>query len=267
MDLPIYILISYFILGSCAGFLSGLFGIGGGLVVVPGLTILFAWQHFPPEIIMHLAAGTSLAVMIFTAARSLLAHLKRGAVIWPIYKKLLPGVILGAVGGALLAYRLHSRILMIVFAVFVLLMALRMFFIKSLSFDQHRLPGPLGMTFAGLTIGGKSGLLGLGGGAITIPFLTYCEVSMRQAVAVSVAISLTIGVIGTLMFIITGSFSALAPSKTFGYIYWPAVLVVMMGSLLFSPIGVRLSHSLPTAILKQFFAIFLFVVGIRMLIV
>lgn len=254
----------YFFLGVFAGTMSGLLGIGGGLVVVPGLAYLFEAQHMPAETLMHMAISTSLAVMIITTSRSLRSHLKRHIPFWAIYKQLMPGIIVGATGGAVLAHFLRSNTLGVIFGIVVLLVAVKMLF-EGKRPDGHRLPGRIGMASAGVVIGAKSGLLGLGGGTLTIPFLNYCNVSMRKAIVVSSATSLTVAITGSISYAIAGM--GIVPMKHWmiGYIYWPAWIVVALGSVLFAPLGVYWSHKLPVLILKRIFAVFLLLVGVHML--
>jgi len=257
--------VAYFFIGVLAGTLSGLLGIGGGIVVVPGLALLFSLQDMPSALIMHMAAGTSLAIMIFTASRSLLAHLKRHIPFWNIYRQLFPTIIVGVVGGVVFAHFLHSNLIEIIFAIFLLLVAIRMFFMRRYE-GEHRLPGQFGMSAMGVAIGVKSGLLGVGGGALAVPFLTHCHVPMRQVVVISSAVSLTVALVGAVSFAITGLHAQGLPAWSLGYINCKAWLPVALGSMLFAPLGVKLSHYLSTHILRRIFAVFLVVVSFHMLI-
>ena len=211
------IIFLYFILGAFAGTLSGLLGIGGGVVIVPGLAYLFSLQPFPQGLIMHMAAGTSLAVIAMGTLRALYAHRRYKVKFFGIYRRLVPGIVVGVVLGVWLAHCLDGRVIRIIFGVFLTLIALRMFFVKKISIHRQ-LPGKVGMTSVGFLIGGKSGLLGIGGGAITTPFLTYCNVSMREAVMVAIAVSLTVSTVGAVMVGIVGSFSQGLPAWSTGYI-------------------------------------------------
>jgi len=257
--------LSYFLVGAIAGTLSGLLGIGGGIIIVPALVFIFHQQHFSSIYIVHMAAGTSLAIIVLTSFQSLMAHLHRSISFWMIYRPFVPGVIVGTLGGAVLAYFLHSHTLEFIYAIVVLLMAVKMFFYKVSTELSDQLPGRIGCSFAGAVIGGTSGLLGLGGGAFTIPFLTHCRVSMRQTVVVACAFGATISIVGALSFAVTGMFAKGLPAWTTGYIYWPAWFSVVLGSLIFVRIGASLSHRMPTAILRRVFAFFLLNVGFHML--
>ncbi len=258
-------IIIYLSLGIVAGTLAGLLGIGGGVLVVPGLAWVFLHYHLAPGSVMHMACGTSLAVMVMTSSSSLHSHLKRNIEFWSIYRLFLPGIVIGVVVGALFSTWLSSRTLAMVFGVFVILIAFKMFFHRSRSGD-HRLPGLPGMSGVGVVIGAKSGLLGLGGGVITIPFLTYCGVDMRKSVVVSVMVGMTIATIGALTYILTGLTSqSHLPHWSLGYVYLPAWISVATSSVLFARVGANLSHRLPVPMLKRVFAIVMLLIGIHML--
>lgn len=255
----------YFLIGSVAGMLSGLLGIGGGLLVVPALAYVFShYSIVPHNLVMHVAAGTSLTVMIATTARSMWAHSKKGVSFWPIYRQFLPGVIVGTICGALLAHLLHSDILRIVFAIFILTVAVSMLLQRKAN-PKRGLPGRVGMSICGFAIGGKSGLLGVGGGALTIPLLVYCNVSMRVAVVVSIAVGMTVAVIGSVTFLLSGLHASGLPAHSTGYIFWPACFAVALGSVVFAPLGATFSHRLSVEFLKRIFALFLLVVGVHMM--
>lgn len=256
--------LTYLVLGAVAGTLAGMLGVGGGLVIVPVLAWIFVKLGFAGEIIMHLALGTSLATIVFTSISSVRAHHERGAVLWPVVMKLVPGIILGTFLGAQLANWLPSDLLRGIFAVFVLLAAIQMGF-SLLPEARRSLPGHLGMGLTGSLIGGVSAIVGIGGGTLTVPFLLWCRVAMRQAVASSAACGLPIALAGAAAFIWTGYGNTDLPDGAVGYVHLPAMLGVAVSSVLFAPLGARLAHSLPTAQLKRFFAIFLALVGMRML--
>jgi len=254
----------YMLTGAFAGLLSGLLGIGGGIIVVPSLVWIYEAQGMPYPVLMHFAAGTSLASMVVTTTVSFLAHRKRGVDVWPIFHRMIIFVAMGVVVGAMFANLIHSHILTVVFGILILVIALRTLFVHEVP-EHHALPGPVGMGSISFIIGGKSGLLGIGGGVLTIPFLRYCNVPLRQAVGVSTLCSLTIAMVGTLSLMITGQGEPGAPQWTTGYVYWPAVLGIILLSPLFAPIGVALSHRLPVKVLQRIFAVFLLFTGLRML--
>ncbi len=251
--------------GAFAGLLAGLFGVGGGLVIVPVLAWWFTQAGMDSSVIMHLAVGTSLATIVFTSISSIYAHHRHGAVLWPAVKQLAPGIVLGAWLGAVIADYLPTLHMRIIFGVFELLVALQMGF--ALSVSAHRgLPGKVKMLLAGSVIGTVSAIIGIGGGTLTVPFLQWCNVSMRHAVATSAACGLPIAIAGAMGFVVTGLNEATAlPPMSTGYLYWPALGGIVAASMLFAPLGARLAHTLPAAQLKRWFALFLAFLGIRML--
>lgn len=254
----------YFLTGAFAGTLSGLLGIGGGVIVVPALMLVFLHLGLSHAIVMHVAAGTSLAAMVVTTASSFFAHRGRGVEITPIFKRLFPAVLFGVVSGAILADFIHSHVLRIIFGVFVFFIGLRQIFLIEVP-THRKLPGSLGMNGMGLLIGVKSGLLGIGGGVITIPFLTYCNVPMRQAIGVATLISFTIAVTGTISLSITGMNETGLPPYSWGYIYWPAVLGIVCASPFFARFGAYLSHRVHVMKLKRVFGVLLLLTGLHML--
>ncbi|MGH8467749.1 MAG: sulfite exporter TauE/SafE family protein [Gammaproteobacteria bacterium] len=258
-------LIAYLALGTLAGILAGLLGIGGGIVIVPGLYFLFLTQGFPEQICMHLAIGSSLASVVFTSMSSASAHHRRGSVHWTAVRGLTPGLLAGAALGAALADLIPERGLRLGFGLFEIAVAVQL--LVDFEPAPHRdLPrrGVLGLT--GALIGMVSALLGIGGGTLTVPFLLWCNVSMHPAVGTSAACGLPIALAGALGFVITGWDGAGLPPRSSGYLYWPAVTAVAGGSVLFAPLGARLGHTLPVASLKRLFALVVAVIGIRILI-
>lgn len=257
-------LLLYLVLGAFAGTLAGLLGAGGGLVMVPVLVFIFQGQAMPGPIIMHMALGTSLAIIILTSLSSIRAHHQRGAVLWPVCWRLTPGIVLGALSGAVVADMLPDGVLKPVFGIFELLVALQVWLGVRPS-AQRNVPGWPGMSVAGWVIGTVSAIVGIGGGTLTVPFLTWCRVGIHNAVATSAACGLPIAVAGTIGFIATGWNEVDLPGMSSGYVYWPAFAAVAVTSVLCAPVGARLAHALPADKLKKFFAIFLAILGVRML--
>lgn len=260
----LYIIIGFTLLGAFAGLMAGLLGIGGGLVVVPGLAFLYRYAPVPHQYLMQMAEGTSLAIMIPTTIRALCAHLKHEVHVWPVLRRMLASVIVGAIAGAFLAHVVNSAVLQVLFGCFVLYMAARLWMDSRIE-AGGQLPGPLGITIFGTIVGLKSGLLGIGGGVLTIPFLTRWSVPIRDAIAVSNAVSFTVSIIGTASFIISGLLVSGMPPWSTGYVYWPAWLPVALVSMVVAPWGVTLAHHLSPKILKRIFSIFLLIVATQML--
>lgn len=257
-------LLIYLFTGVVAGILAGLLGVGGGIIIVPALVFVFHAQNFEPAVIVHLAIGTSLASIVLTSISSVRAHHKRGAVQWPVFWKLTPGIIVGSLVGAAIAGWLPTEALRVVFAVFVLLVSLQMG-LGAKPAPHRELPGTLGVSLAGTLIGIVSALVGIGGGALTVPFLVWCNVAMRNAVAISAACGLPIAVAGSVGFFLAGLEEPGLPAWSSGYLYWPAAAGIAVASVLFAPLGARLSHQIPADRLKRFFALFIAFVGLRML--
>ncbi len=256
---------SYIGLGVIAGFVAGLLGVGGGLIIVPVLIFIFQSNNFSPEAIVHMAIGTSLATIIFTSFSSVYAHhYRHKAVRWDIVKQLTPGIIVGALFGAVIADFISAKILQQFFGFFELFVAVQM----ALNIKAHAartLPGNAGILTAGSGIGMISSIVGIGGGTLTVPFLVWCNVKMQHAVATSSACGLPIAVAGCVGFIVTGWNETGLPEDTVGYVYWPAFLIIVISSMLLAPFGAWLAHRLPAAKLKRVFSLALFVLGIKML--
>lgn len=257
--------LAYLGLGMFAGIMSGMMGAGGGLVTVPGLVFVFQLQAFPPSLIMHVAVGTTLAKMMVVASRSLLAHMKRNIQFFYLYKKMVPGLVAGVIGGSIVAHFMYSSVLKMAFGCFVVYLAVKLF-LKNGSTKAHKpLPGRKGLLLAGSFVGIQSGLFGIGGSAFTVPYLTNRGVSIRVAVIVSVSFAVTVAALGALTFIVVGYHAPGLPHWSTGYIYWPAWCGLVLGGVVMAPIGAKWSHALPPEKLERFFAVFLAIVGLHML--
>ncbi|MFV0422400.1 sulfite exporter TauE/SafE family protein [Oleidesulfovibrio sp.] len=252
------------VLGAFAGVLAGLLGIGGGLVIVPMLTFSFTWQGVPHEHILHLALGTSMATIIFTSISSMRAHNQRGAVLWYAVKATAPGILVGTFAGAFIASALSTNFLKGFFGCFLLYVAAQMLLdIKPKGTRQ--LLGSAGMIAAGSGIGVLSSLVGIGGGTLTVPFLTWCNVTIHKAIGTAAAIGFPLAISGALGYVISGWGQPTLPEYSVGYVYLPAMVGIVCASMLTAPVGVRLAHSLPVPRLKRIFAALLIVVGTKML--
>lgn len=258
-------LLPFLALGAVAGTLAGLLGIGGGILIVPGLAFLLGDGTVPADRLMQFAVGTSLATIVATAVSSIRAHHRRGAVDWPVMARLTPGIVAGALLGAAIADRLPTRTLAIVFAVFLLAISVRLF-LPGQPAAHRRLPGLPGTSAYGAVIGTLSSLLGIGGGTLTVPLLTWHNTDVRAAVGTASACGLPIAIAGTIGFIGMGLDADGLPAGATGYVYWPAFLAVVPTSMAFAPLGARLAHTVPRIALRRGFAIFVAIVGVRMLI-
>lgn len=254
----------YFSAGAFTGVLSGLFGIGGGTVVVPVLLFIFTRMNFAPSVEMHLAAGTSLGVMLMTTTSSFISHRRYDVHFGTIYRQTLPGIIVGVILGATLAHYMHSNSLKIACGILLLLVGIKMLFETRIN-PNRQLPGRKGMASFGGLVGIQSGLFGIGGGALVIPFLTHHNVPMRQAVLISIVISASVAVIGSISLVVSGWNTAGLPQWSTGYLYWPACLSMGLGSVSFAPLGAYWSHHTPVGFLKRVFAVLLVLIGVQMI--
>jgi uncharacterized membrane protein YfcA len=250
--------------GVISGVISGLIGVGGGIVIVPFLAWLLAYNGMPVETIMQTAIATSLATIIITSITAVLAQHRRGAIIWPIVKTLTPGIAVGAWFGADLAHFLSSQLLAMIFGSFLLLNGMRM--VLNPKTKPHRqLPSALPLTLTGGVFGALSTLIGIGGGTITVPYMIWHNIPMTKAIALGSACGLPIAIFGVIGFIIIGSHAENLPAYNIGYINIPAFLGISISSLFSATLGVHLSHKVPTSILKKVFSVILIVVGVKML--
>lgn len=278
----------YLLLGSIVGFFAGLFGIGGGIITVPVLTFIFTAQGFPPDRILHLALGTAMATIIFTSAASLRTHHAHGAVNWAIVKKVTPGIVIGTLAGATLADKLTSQFLSIIVMVFIFFSATRMLLkifpipyrFKTGSFWQQvpslatsaalardfQLPGRNGLLATGSIIGLCSSLVAIGGGLLSIPFLTLCNVKLHHAIGTAAAIGFPIAVTGSIGYMANGMAQPqILPAYSLGYIYLPALGWIVPASMLTAPIGAKAAHTTKADILGKILVLLLYLLAIKML--
>lgn len=255
---------AYVVLGAFAGLLAGLLGVGGGLVIVPILTFMFTAQGFAHESIVHMALGTSLASIIFTSISSVLAHHKREAVLWPIVVSITPGIIAGSFFGTYIAAMLSTNVLKGFFSLFLYYVATQML-IGIKPKPSRSIPKAPGMFVSGGTIGVFSSLAGIGGGTLSVPFLSWCNIAMHRAIGTSAAIGFPIAIAGAFGYIVNGLKVTGLPEYTFGYVHVVALTSIVAASMLTAPLGARLAHSLPVEKLKKIFACLLFVLATRML--
>lgn len=250
--------------GAVAGVLAGLLGVGGGIVIVPMLDFVFVRLGYNPEVIHHLALGTSLASIMVTSISSARAHHKRGAVHFDILKNITPGILIGTFLGGLVAAQMPTFFLRVFFICFL-------GFVSAQMLSGYRppasreMPGALGTAGMGGVIGLVSSFVGIGGGTLSVPFMTFCNVPMHHAVGTSAAIGFPIAVAGTLGYITGGWNASGLPDGCLGYVNLLAFAGIACVSFFTAPVGARLSHALPTAKLKKGFACFLILVALRML--
>lgn len=255
-------LIIYLLIGAIAGFAAGLFGVGGGLIIVPILYIVFTQMHYDPLIIMHMALGTSLATIIVTSISSVSAHHKKGAVLWQVFRNLAPGLALGAFLGAGVADYLSGQGLQLLIGCFAIWVAFKMFRGAGVAVDpQRRMPSAPMQLAAGGGIGIASAIFGIGGGSLTVPYLNRHGVVMQKAVATSAACGLPIAVAGALGFMWFGKQADVAVPNTIGYVHIYAFIGISVMSFITAKLGAKVAHMLSPAMLKKCFACLLTAVG------
>jgi uncharacterized membrane protein YfcA len=258
-------LLAYVAVGAFVGFFAGLLGIGGGMTMVPFLVFFFTSQGFPVEHVVHLALGTAMASILFTALSSVRAHHRRKSVDWRVAKTMAPGVLVGTFGGAMIAGALTTRSLTLFFTVFVYIAATQLF-IGLNPKATRRLPGPAVLAGVGTGIGVISSWVAAGGAVMTIPFLLFCNVPLLTAIGTSSALGFPIAVAGTLGYMITGAFESGRPAWSVGFVYLPALAGVVVASVLTAPLGAQAAHRIPVKLLRRVFAVFLYILATKMLI-
>lgn len=253
------------VFGGIAGVMAGLLGIGGGLLIVPVLAILFERQGISRDVLLQSAIGTSLATIMFTSLSSTLAHHRRNAVQWNLFRRFVPGILIGGLIGAAVADYLPGRVLHYVVAVAILLVAVQFGFMPRAAPAQRPLPGRAALVSASGVIGALSTLVGIGGGSLTVPYLTWCSVPVKQAIATAAAIGFPIAVSGTVGYVVGGLNETGLPPYSVGYVVLPAFIGIVVASMLAAPLGAWLAHRLSDTTLRRLFAAFLAALGMRML--
>ncbi len=252
-------------LGSFTGFAAGLLGVGGGMLTVPFITMLLSARGFPHELVVHVAIATSLGIILFTSISSVRAHHRHGAVMWPVVKRLAPGILVGSWIGPWISAQIPSAALALVFALFISFSATQMLADRKPR-PSRELPGTAGMLGMGLVTGTLSGLVGAGGGFISVPFMAWCNVRIHNAVATSAALGFPIALAGTLSNVVVGLQQPDLPAGTLGFVYLPAMALVSSAAVLTAPLGARTAHALPVKRLKRVFAVLLYGLAAYMLV-
>lgn len=255
---------AYLALGSVVGVIAGLFGVGGGLLLVPALLILFDLQHFPAEYSMHLALGTSMATILFTSLASMRKHHQHDAVNWRVVATITPGILLGTILGAVFASAISPRALGIFFALFVYFAAAQIL-LDVRPHASRQLPGSAGMTLVGTFTGWISSLVSIGGGTIVVPFLIWCNVPLRKAIGTSAAVGFPVAVGGTIGYIASGISLHTLPTPNLGFVYLPALLWVALASIFTAPLGAKATHYMKVRLLRKLFALLLLTLATKLL--
>jgi uncharacterized protein len=254
----------YLAIGLIVGFLAGLLGVGGGMIMVPMLVFVFTAKGFPAEHMMHLSLATSMSTIVFTSISSVRAHHLHKAVDWAVARAMAPGIVFGALAATLATGFVPTRPLAIFFTVFMFYAATQMLFeIKPK--PSRQLPGAAGLFGAGAVIGGFSSVLAAGGAFLSIPFLARCNVPLKRAIGTAAANGFPIAFAGTVGYVLNGMRVDGLPEGSLGFVYLPALAIIVAASMPVAPLGARLAHRLPVKRLRFVFALMLFALALRML--
>ncbi|MFN0006233.1 MAG: sulfite exporter TauE/SafE family protein [Burkholderiaceae bacterium] len=265
MDIPLTELFALASLGLVTGFLAGLLGIGGGMVMVPFLTFIISLHDVNTDLSVKMAIATAMTTIVFTSISSVRAHQAKGNVKWDVVKQLTPGLLIGSAITSLGVFNyLHGAYLGIIFALFITFSATQIFLDKKPS-ASRQFPAKWGGLIAGIVIGFISGLVGAGGAFISVPFMLLCNIPILNAVATSAALGFPIAASNALGYIYAGSSVPNLPPHSFGYVWLPGLIMIASMSVLTAPYGARTAQIWPVKRLKQFFASILYILAVYMI--
>ncbi len=243
--------------GALAGLLAGLLGLGGGTLLVPALTFLLSWRGLEPSIVVHAAIATSMAYIVLSSVSSVIAHHEKGAVRWELVAAFSPGIFIGALlASAGVFSSIKAGWLSLLFAGFVGISGIQML-VGHKPTPSRTMPNQIGTGAVGAGIGFMSGLVGIGGGIFSVPFMTWRNIPLRQAVGTSAALGFPIALFNTLGYVWSGMQERQLPEHMLGFVYWPALLALATFGIVLAPVGAKLAHRLPVKLLKRVFAYFL----------
>jgi len=257
------LIVAFVALGALVGFLAGLLGIGGGMTMVPLLTIAFSREGFAVEHVVHLAVATATATILFTSIASTREHHRHRAVLWRVVAGMAPGIVVGSLVGPQIVGTMPTSLLAAFFGAFVAVSATQMLVGRKPA-PTRELPGNAGLFAVGGGIGLLSSMVGAGGAFLSVPFMRACNVKLRNAVATSAAIGLPIAIAGTVGFVVAGWRASHLPPWSVGYVYVPALLAIVVGSVVMAPVGARAAHRWPVARLRHAFAVLLYALAAYM---
>jgi uncharacterized membrane protein YfcA len=260
MILQPVLILELLLAGVGAGLLSGLLGIGGAMVMVPVLTFVLGHTGTPAEYIVKMAVATSLATIMFTSASSVRAHHRRGAVRWDIARVLAPGIVVGSLAGAQVAVALPAKALGILFAIFIAFSATQMLLDRKPK-ASRTIPGPLATFGVGIVIGLLSAIVGAGGAFVSVPFMTWCNVRIHEAVGTSAALGFPIALAGTLGYVWAARALPQMPPGSLGYLFIPGLVIISLASMSLAPLGARIAHGMEIRPLKRIFAVVLYCIS------
>jgi uncharacterized membrane protein YfcA len=254
---------AYLAIGAVTGFFAGLLGIGGGTIIVSSLALMFAAHAFPPEYVMHMAIGTSLAAIISGAWASFRTHHRHNAVDWALVRAMIPGLLFGVVAGAVFARFMNTAFLKVFFLAFMALIVAQLVFNVRPKVTRE-LPGRAGLTAMAVFIGVCSSLFGGGAAAVGVPFLTWCNMTPHRAIGTVAALGFPVAIAGALGYVAAGMGVAELPKWSLGFVYLPAFVGISITSVLVAPFGARLAHKLRGPTLRRIFAVFLMAVSVKL---
>jgi uncharacterized membrane protein YfcA len=257
-------MLGYLAAGAIVGFLAGLLGIGGGMTLVPVLATMFAAQHFAPTHTVHLALGTGMASILFTSTSSVRAHHRLGGVDWSLVRRIGPGMVAGTLLSSALSGWVPQRALALAFAAIVYAGATQILFGRKPAASRS-LPGTWALLAVGLLIGVVAGLVSAGGAFMTVPFMLFCGVAMTTAIGTGAALGVPVAIVGTIGYVLSGAHVDGLPPVSLGFVYAPALLAIVAGSMLTAPIGARAAHRLPAVTLRRVYAGLLYALATKML--
>lgn len=255
-------------LGLLNGVIAGLLGVGGGLIIVPAMLWFLPKVGVSQEQVMHMALATSMATICFTSISSARAHQKRGSIATSAFKVLAPTISIGALLGAWLVGFLNTLVLAWIFGVFCILMGIKFLLNrknKEVNSEEPLQLNSLETAPVGTGMGILSSLVGIGGGSLVVPYLLHKQYSMVKSVGTAAACGLPLAILSTVGYIATGWNEEGLPQYHFGYVYIPAMIAMAVGAVLTAPFGAYLAHKLPVILIKRFFAVFLMVVGVNII--
>lgn len=258
------IILTYLCAGVFAGLTAGLFGVGGGIVVVPVLIFAFESQGFSPEVLTHMAIATSLATIVFTSSSSMWSHHKKGAVLWEIFGPMSLGIVLGSLLGVWTVMQLKGELIKSLFGLFAIAVAFNML-LKRTSMGKKEFSQWPVFSIVGFFVAWFSALFGIGGGSLIVPFLSRYKIEMKQVVGTAAACGFPIAFVGALSNMLLGSNVPDRPDGSIGYVYLPALLGVSLTSIYCANLGANFAHYLPPERLRLLFSATLVLVGIKFL--
>jgi uncharacterized protein len=251
------------LIGVVVGVLSGLLGIGGGIVLVPMLHAILVAKGFAADVAFHMALATSMACIVFTSLSSIAAHHKNQNIVWPYVWAMVPMAFVGSLLATLVAIHLNALYLTLFFAAFTFYAATQLFIDRKPS--QHKIPGKVEISLVALLIGVISALVSIGGGTLTVPYLAMRNVSVKQAIGTSAVLGFPIALASTVSYLQDAIRQSAHAPDSFGLLYLPAIMLIAPFSVLCAPAGVALTRRLPVKVLKRIFAVFLMAVSLNLL--